>query len=116
MQEKIEKTEIGEVINLEQAKEGQKDNHEIGVIRENNEPNKEDLLKKIYNNENKVDAKTEGNEIKNITEEQKINSFVKEFRIFGSKVINKARKVLGAYGLDELHDKIVDENKNSNKK
>lgn len=116
MEEKIEKTEIGEIVNLEQAKEGQEDNHEIEVLEESKEQNKEDLLKKIYNNENKVGAKIEGNEIKNIAEEQKINSFVKEFHAFGSKVINKARKVLGAYGLDELHDKIVDENKNSNKK
>ncbi len=116
MQEKIEKTEIGETINLEQTKEGQDDNREIEVIRESKEPNKEDFLKKIYNNESTVGAKIEGNEIKNIAEEQKINGFVKEFRIFGSRVINKARKVLGAYGLDELHDKIVDENKNNNKK
>ncbi|HNY35885.1 MAG TPA: hypothetical protein PLD14_02165 [Candidatus Pacearchaeota archaeon] len=115
MQEKIEKPEIGEVINLEQTKEGQDDNRKIEAIKESNEPNKEDLLKKIYNKDDVVSAKLEIKETNDVVE-KKVDSFVKEFRIFGSKVIGKARKALGAYGLDELHDKIVDENKNINKK
>ena len=107
MPENIEKIEIKEST-IEGSKEIQGDILNPEVIKEDNESNKEDLLKEIKNRE--IEApKNESSLSKD--DGGKINSIVKEFYSLGVKVIEKARKSLGAHDLDRLHDEITNKNK-----
>lgn len=115
MQEKIEKPEIGEAINLEQTKENRENTCEAEPTKERDESDKENLLNKIYSKQNTADTRLEVKEIKDSAEEKTINGFIKEFYSIGSKAIEKARKVLGAHGIDKLHDEITNKNKDSHK-
>jgi hypothetical protein len=115
MQEKIEKPEIGNTINLEKTKAEQENTCEAGSIKERNESDRENLLNKIYGKENTVNVKSEVNKTEDSREEKTIINFVKEFYSIGSKAIEKARKVLGAHGIDKLHDEITNKNKSSHK-
>jgi hypothetical protein len=112
MQEKIERPEVN-TVNLEQAREGQDVACEVEVTKENDEMSKEHLLEKIYQKREGANTNPKFSEIKDVAEENTINKIVKEFYSVGSKVIGRARKVLGAYGLDRLHDELTNKNKSN---
>jgi hypothetical protein len=113
MPEKIERPETVNIANSERAKEERNIVREVETIKENNEAGKTHLLQKIYKEGKVASIKSEFSEVKSTTEENVINKFAKEFYSIGSKAIGKARKVLGAYGLDRLHDEITNKNKSN---
>ena len=107
MSENIEKIEIKEST-IEGSKETQRDTLNPEIIKEDNESNKEDLLKEIKSK----NVETEKNKTSLPKDDGgKISNIVKEFYSLGVKVIEKAKKSLGAHDLDRLHDEITNKNK-----
>lgn len=116
MAEKIEKININNESSVEREGNLEGITHEVKKGEENNEQRKEELLQEIYKKSGNNSVKSESCSIdNNPTEEKIISNFIKECRVIGIKAIEKARKVLGPYGLDELHDRIMNDKKNSNK-
>jgi hypothetical protein len=112
MPEKIGRPEIN-IANPEQTKERQDIVREVRATEENDKVDKNRLLEKIYQEGEKANIKPESGESKDIAEETLINKIVREFYSIGSKAIERARKILGAYGLDRLHDEITNKNKSN---
>lgn len=115
MEEKLEKIEIKSTLESEQGKEKQNNTQENEKIEENNDLEREELLKDIHSKGDEINQKSEIAKVKDVTEDKMVNNFVKEFYSIGIKAIEKAKKLLGAKGIDDLHDQITNKNKNSSK-
>ncbi|MFA5432381.1 MAG: hypothetical protein WC319_05845 [Candidatus Paceibacterota bacterium] len=115
MSENIEKRKEEENINLEQISEKKDVINESKTIRKGNNLNKEKLLDNIYSKENKISEIVESVEKSNNSEERLIDNAIRRLKIVGVKAIGEARKVLSGKGLDDLHDRITNENKKSDK-
>ncbi len=112
MSENIEKIEIEEEPFLEKPKENSSSGFEVEKINENNEPIKEELLRKINTRGAETDIRLENSKDFKSGQEKVTSQLVKEYFSLGKeKTIKKARK-LGAYFLDMFHDGLTKKNKN----
>jgi uncharacterized protein with ACT and thioredoxin-like domain len=116
MSENIEKGKEEENINLEQISEKKDVFNESKTIKEVDDLNKEKLLENIYSKENKISETIKTVEKNDNSEERLIGNAIQRLKIVGVKAIEEARRALSRKGVDDLHDRITNENKNSDKR